>query len=323
MGDITLVPTPSWSDFGKLLENPTPEMLAGHCRVSEHLTWKHLAQIRAQCEIEFTLDDCSRRMRGSMMLHEFRQQLSAHHLGGGRVSSWTPHQFAQARAAMATKWPHDAAHSELVYSEISDRDLLDRDRLDAYSDAYTDSSEASVSMAAATASNGAIMVPTLPLAALKHVRSLNSMAANAFGAAAMAADASSSSSTAALASVDASPRTAFAPSPQRSSLDAALLKMNRMPASALPTFAVEQQAALLQSPLLQAASASQTNSGGSTPGGTPRRLSVGAAGESSPLLQTAITDEQVRGCGGLFLFSISLPGCAMTVVFPFFSNFAI
>jgi hypothetical protein len=40
MGDITLVPAPSWSDFGKLLENPTNEILLHHIRVSERLTWQ-------------------------------------------------------------------------------------------------------------------------------------------------------------------------------------------------------------------------------------------------------------------------------------------
>jgi hypothetical protein len=69
-GDVTLVPDVSLLDYSQLLVNPTGDRLRECVLISERSTWKLIPTIRGACEIEFTLDECVRRMRGTLILEE-------------------------------------------------------------------------------------------------------------------------------------------------------------------------------------------------------------------------------------------------------------
>ena len=88
MTDITIVPKLTMKDYRSLLTNPTTERLRECSRVGEQETWKRkeerthasawpafnllsrteMSFIRSNCEIEFTLDECVRRVRGMLIL---------------------------------------------------------------------------------------------------------------------------------------------------------------------------------------------------------------------------------------------------------------
>lgn len=73
LGDVTLVPNVSPFDYTQLLVNPTSERLRECVKQSEKTTWQLIATIRGACEIEFTLDECVRRMRGTLILEELTE----------------------------------------------------------------------------------------------------------------------------------------------------------------------------------------------------------------------------------------------------------
>ena len=264
MGDITLMPTPTWDDFGKLLENPTQETLTHHIRKSERTTWEKLSHMRAQCEIEFTLDDCVRRMRGKIMVQELRHSINLHQLGGaGRVSSWTPSQFAAVRASLGASNGAGNGGTDIAYSEMSDRELFDRDRFER--DGLVSESDSGIqtpqNASASATGMGSSILSTLsgfPYA-FGSVRS-NSASAVGFQSATAKSALSSVGSfsdaahnvaddKALTAPLMAGAHGSIAPSPQRTSLDLAMLKMNNnVPASAFPAF-------VTSSPLPEASSA--------------------------------------------------------------------
>lgn len=82
VGDITIVPDVKWADYPQLLTNPTADRLSHCLSLSERSTWKMIPIIRGACEIEFTLDECVRRMRGLMILDELKQQQQQQQLHG-------------------------------------------------------------------------------------------------------------------------------------------------------------------------------------------------------------------------------------------------
>jgi len=88
LGDITLVPRVKPFDYTQLLVNPTRDRLRDCILQSEFNTWQLIPTIRGACEIEFTLDECVRRMRGTLILEELSdaRRLSKHM---SRVRSWS------------------------------------------------------------------------------------------------------------------------------------------------------------------------------------------------------------------------------------------
>ena len=88
LGDITLVPDVSPMDYTQLLVNPTSERLRTCILQSENSTWRLIPTIRGACEIEFSLDECVRRMRGTLILEELSdvRRFSRHM---SRVRSWS------------------------------------------------------------------------------------------------------------------------------------------------------------------------------------------------------------------------------------------
>ena len=120
VGDITLVPNVTVSDYTALLTNPTTQRLHECIAVSEKETWKLMAIIRGSCEIEFTLDECVRRMRGALILEELsetRKKMS-------RVRSWTT-EFTP--APEAEKQEGAIAGGETSQAESGEEDDIDHE----------------------------------------------------------------------------------------------------------------------------------------------------------------------------------------------------
>lgn len=107
-GDITIVPSVKMSDYLSLLHNPSFEQLQNCIDVSERSTWELLAMIKSSCEVEFTLDECVKRMRKAMAIQMKKQLETAKLRSGlaavlrnyGASSSWTPDAFNDVRQAM-------------------------------------------------------------------------------------------------------------------------------------------------------------------------------------------------------------------------------
>ncbi|KAL8702797.1 MAG: hypothetical protein Q9201_004037 [Fulgogasparrea decipioides] len=62
-GDITIFPEISYTDFPRMLSNPTPEFLDEAMLCGERATWPKLSRIRNHCAIELALDDAVQKLR--------------------------------------------------------------------------------------------------------------------------------------------------------------------------------------------------------------------------------------------------------------------
>ena len=62
-GDITIFPEISYSDFPRMLSNPTPEFMEQAQLCGERATWPKLSRIRNHCAIELALDDAVQKLR--------------------------------------------------------------------------------------------------------------------------------------------------------------------------------------------------------------------------------------------------------------------
>ena len=87
VGDITITPHLSLSDYALLLKNPTTDRLNMCLKRSEQATWRLLAMIKGACEIEMALDDGVRRMRGQLIMQEMAEARKVERLS--RVRSWS------------------------------------------------------------------------------------------------------------------------------------------------------------------------------------------------------------------------------------------
>jgi hypothetical protein len=101
-GDVTLYPAVEMGEFFKILTNPTEERFGQCIRKAELYTFRQLAIIKNHCDIEFTLDECVRKIRGEMILKEEIPLLEASAEDGStnpsyyltsRIRSWSSEQF--------------------------------------------------------------------------------------------------------------------------------------------------------------------------------------------------------------------------------------
>jgi hypothetical protein len=260
-----------------------------------------LAHMRAQCEIEFTLDDCVRRMRGSMLLQEFRSQMTFNNLGAGydsefwcdfvfslaslvllvlcsRVSSWTPEQFAKARQAVSAQWEGETG-VDSTYSELSDRDLFDR--TDAYSDTSVNNTPARTPHQSVSMPSGWAGVP----AAAASTKTFKSMPSPTMAFPEGPIGTSS----------PRLPNKALTPTHGSSnSIDAVLMRLNQIPASALPAFVEPPQHVspeAINHNTNGVASAAQSDSGTSTPTMSIQITADPSQPAGSPI---ELTEEQVH-----------------------------
>ncbi|CAI2174449.1 6715_t:CDS:10 [Funneliformis geosporum] len=66
-GDITIVPNLSYTDFLKILSNPTPESMREATLRGERATWLKISIIKNHCQIELTLDEIVFRLRRRLL----------------------------------------------------------------------------------------------------------------------------------------------------------------------------------------------------------------------------------------------------------------
>ncbi|KAI4126324.1 MAG: hypothetical protein LQ338_003801 [Usnochroma carphineum] len=66
-GDITILPEISYSDFPRMLSNPTLEFMATARLCGERATWPKLSRIRNHCAIELALDDAVQKLRARVV----------------------------------------------------------------------------------------------------------------------------------------------------------------------------------------------------------------------------------------------------------------
>jgi TAG lipase/steryl ester hydrolase/phospholipase A2/LPA acyltransferase len=62
-GDITILPEISYSDFPRMLKNPTAEFMVQACLSGERATWPKLSRIRNHCAVELELDAAVQQLR--------------------------------------------------------------------------------------------------------------------------------------------------------------------------------------------------------------------------------------------------------------------
>ncbi|KAL8965243.1 MAG: hypothetical protein Q9183_003956 [Haloplaca sp. 2 TL-2023] len=66
-GDITIFPEISYTDFPRMLSNPTPEFMDNAMLCGERATWPKLSRIRNHCAIELALDDAVQKLRARVV----------------------------------------------------------------------------------------------------------------------------------------------------------------------------------------------------------------------------------------------------------------
>ncbi|CAG8767450.1 10105_t:CDS:2, partial [Funneliformis caledonium] len=70
-GDITIVPNLSYTDFLKILSNPTPQSMREATLRGERATWLKISIIKNHCQIELTLDEIVFRLRRRLLDDSF------------------------------------------------------------------------------------------------------------------------------------------------------------------------------------------------------------------------------------------------------------
>ncbi len=66
-GDITIFPEISYTDFPRMLQNPTTEFIMHAMLSGERATWSKLSRIRNHCAVELALDDAVQQLRARVV----------------------------------------------------------------------------------------------------------------------------------------------------------------------------------------------------------------------------------------------------------------
>lgn len=66
-GDITIFPEISYTDFPRMLRNPTSEFMVQAMLCGERATWPKMSRIRNRCAIELALDDAVQKLRARVV----------------------------------------------------------------------------------------------------------------------------------------------------------------------------------------------------------------------------------------------------------------
>ncbi len=66
-GDITIFPEISYTDFPRMLKNPTTEFILHAMLCGERATWPKLSRVRNHCAIELALDDAVQQLRARVV----------------------------------------------------------------------------------------------------------------------------------------------------------------------------------------------------------------------------------------------------------------
>ncbi|KAL8947868.1 MAG: hypothetical protein Q9222_005895 [Ikaeria aurantiellina] len=76
-GDITIFPEISYTDFPRMLSNPTQESMENAMIRGERATWPKLSRIRNHCAIELALDDAVQKLRARVVFSPSQVDLRA------------------------------------------------------------------------------------------------------------------------------------------------------------------------------------------------------------------------------------------------------
>jgi TAG lipase / steryl ester hydrolase / phospholipase A2 / LPA acyltransferase len=66
-GDITILPEINYSDFPRILKNPTADFMVQACMSGERATWPKLSRIRNHCAVELELDAAVQQLRARVV----------------------------------------------------------------------------------------------------------------------------------------------------------------------------------------------------------------------------------------------------------------
>ncbi|KAL1643134.1 Lipase 5 [Diplodia intermedia] len=77
-GDITIFPAISYSQFPRILSNPTPEFMKQAMICGERATWPKMSRIINHCAIELALDDAVRQLRARVVFSPSEVDLRKH-----------------------------------------------------------------------------------------------------------------------------------------------------------------------------------------------------------------------------------------------------
>ncbi|RLM00942.1 hypothetical protein CFD26_100619 [Aspergillus turcosus] len=86
-GDINIYPEILYSNFPRILKNPTTEFMLQACLSGERATWPKLRQIRNHCAIELALDSAIQKMRVRVAFSPSLVDLRYHGLNGHSIES--------------------------------------------------------------------------------------------------------------------------------------------------------------------------------------------------------------------------------------------
>lgn len=79
-GDITILPEVSYSQFPKVLQNPTTEFMLQSMLHGERATWPKLSRIQNHCAIELALDDAVQHLRARIAFSPSQVDLRLHNM---------------------------------------------------------------------------------------------------------------------------------------------------------------------------------------------------------------------------------------------------
>ncbi|KAI9893674.1 MAG: hypothetical protein M1814_005889 [Vezdaea aestivalis] len=86
-GDITIFPQIAYSDFPRMLKNPTTDFMLRSCLCGEKATWPKLSRIRNHCAIELALDDAVQRLRDHVVFSPSQVDLRLNTFSSNNQSS--------------------------------------------------------------------------------------------------------------------------------------------------------------------------------------------------------------------------------------------
>jgi len=74
VGDVTIVPPFSVEHYRKIFDDPTWDSCEFYVHQGERCTWANSSQIRGQCQLEYVLDECVKKVSAKIQAEHQRQQ---------------------------------------------------------------------------------------------------------------------------------------------------------------------------------------------------------------------------------------------------------
>ena len=111
-GDITILPEISYSDFPRMLSNPTVEFMKQALLAGEQATWPKISIIKNHCAIELALDDAVQKLRARVVFEP--EEIESRKLGHVTRNSYTgSHRTLRRRTSKARPPSQNSAQEPL------------------------------------------------------------------------------------------------------------------------------------------------------------------------------------------------------------------